>query len=89
MKFKRGLKLHQQLKLKLAAMGHHRMLDSYWKKLFCQFCVTVRRFDARVQSSIYATYKKCSNSRADSEIGHATACLYIFWDRQKAEFCML
>ena len=66
-----------------------RILDGYWNKLLCKFCITVRRFHARVQSSICATYEKCNNSRANSEIGYTTDCLYNFWDRQKAEFCML
>ena len=66
-----------------------RILDSYWNKLLCKFCITVRRFHARVQSSTCATYEKCNNGRANSEIGYTTDCLYSFWDRQKAEFCML
>ena len=66
-----------------------RILDGYWNKLLCKFCITVRRFHARVQSSICATYEKCNNSRANSEIGYTTDCLYNFWDRQKAEFCMV
>ena len=66
-----------------------RMLDSYWNKLLRKFCITVRRFNARVQSSTCATYEKCNNGRAKSEIGYTTDYLYSFWDRQKAEFCML
>ena len=66
-----------------------RILDGYWNKLLCKFCITVRRFHARVQSSTCATYEKCNNGRANSEIGYTTDCLYSFWDRQKAEFCML
>ena len=66
-----------------------RILDGYWNKLLCKFCITVRRFHARVQSSICATYEKCNNSRANSEIGYTTDCLNSLWDRQKAEFCML
>ena len=66
-----------------------RILDGYWNKLLCKFCITVRRFHARVQSSTCATYEKCDNGRANSEIGYTTDCLYRFWDRQKAEFCML
>ena len=30
-----------------------------------------------------------ANGRANSEIGYTTDCFYSFWDRQKAEFCML
>ena len=30
-----------------------------------------------------------ANGRASSEIGYTTDSLYSFWDRQKAEFCML
>ena len=59
------------------------ILDSYWNKLRCKFCITVRRFRARVQSSTCATYEKCNNDRRLYD------CLYSFWDRQKAEFCML
>ena len=66
-----------------------RILDSYWNELLCKFCITVRRFHAKVQSSACATYEKCNNGRANSEIGYTTDCLYSFWDRQKAEFCML
>ena len=66
-----------------------RILDGYWNKLLCKFCITVRRFHARVQRSICATYEKCNNSRANSEIGYTTDCLNSLWDRQKAEFCML
>ena len=65
------------------------ILDSCWNKLLCKFCITVRRFHARVQSSACVTYEKCNNDRANSKIGHTTDCLYSFWDRQKAEFCML
>ena len=61
-----------------------RILDSYWNKLFCKFCITVRRFHVRVQSSTCATYEKRNNGRANSEIGYTTDCLYSFWDRQKA-----
>ena len=66
-----------------------RILDGYWNKLLCKFCITVRRFHAIVQSSPCATYEKCNNGRANSEIGYTTDCLYSFWERQKAEFCML
>ena len=66
-----------------------RMLHRYWNKLLRKFCVTVRRFHARVQSSTRATYEKCNDGRAKSEIGFTTDYLYSFWDRQKAEFCML
>ena len=66
-----------------------RILDGYWNKLLCKFCITVRRFHARVQSSTCATYEKCNNGRANSEIGYTTNCLYSFWDRQKTEFCIL
>ena len=66
-----------------------RILDGYWNKLLCKFCITVRRFHARVQSSTCATYEKCNNGRANSEIGYTTDCIYSFLDRQKAEFCML
>ena len=66
-----------------------RILDGYWNKLLCKFCITVRRFHARVQSSTCATYEKCNNGCANSEIGYTTDCLYSFWDRQKAEFCGL
>ena len=66
-----------------------RILNGYWNKLLFKFCITVRRFHARVQSSTCATYEKCNNGRANSEIGYTTDCLYSFWDRQKAEFCML
>ena len=55
-----------------------RILDSYWNKLLCKFCITVRRFHARVQSSTCATYGKCNNGRANSKIGHTTDCLYSF-----------
>ena len=43
-----------------------RILDSYWNKLLCKFCITVHRFHARVQSSVCAAYKKCSYVPADS-----------------------
>ena len=66
-----------------------RILDSYWNKLLCKFCIAVRRFHARVQSSACAAYENCDNGHANSEIGYTTDCLYSFWDRQKAEFCML
>ena len=66
-----------------------RILDSYWNKLLCKFCITVHRFHARAQSWTCATYEKCNNGRANSEIGYTTDCLYSFWDRQKADFCML
>ena len=62
---------------------------SYWNKLICKFCITVRRFHARIQSSTCATYEKCNGGRGNSEIGYTTDCLCSFWDRQKAEFCML
>ena len=52
-----------------------RILDSYRNKLLC---LTVCRFYARVQSSTCATYKKCNNGRANSEIGYTTDCLYGF-----------
>ena len=66
-----------------------RILDGYWNKFLCKFCITVRRFNARVQSSTCATYEKCNNGRANSEIVYITDCLYRFWDRQKVEFWML
>ena len=66
-----------------------RILDSYWNKLLCKFCITVCCFHAKVQNSTCATYEKCNNGRANSEIGYTTDCLCSFWDRQKAEFCML
>ena len=66
-----------------------KILDSYWNKLLCEFCITVRRFHVRVQSSTCATYEKCNNGRANSRIGYTTDCLYSFWDRQRAESCML
>ena len=66
-----------------------RILDGYWNKLLCKFCITVRRFHVRVQSSTCATYEKCNNGRANSRIGYTTDCLYSFWDRQRAESCML
>ena len=66
-----------------------RILDGYWNKLLCKFCITVRRFHVRVQSSTCATYEKCINGRANFEIGHTTEFLYSFWDRQKTEFCTL
>ena len=66
-----------------------RILNSYWNKLLCTFCITVRLFHARIQSSTCATYEKCNNGRMNSKIGYTTDCLYSFWDRQKAEFCML
>ena len=58
-----------------------RILDSYWNKLLCKFCITVRRFHARAQSSTCVT--KCNNGRANSEISYTTDCLYNFRDRQK------
>ena len=61
-----------------------RILDSYWNKRLFKFCVTVCRLQDRVQNS---TCKKC-NGGGNSEIGYATDCLYSFWDRQKAEFCV-
>ena len=66
-----------------------RILDGYWNKLLCKFCIIVRRFHARVQSSTFTTYEKYNNGRANSEIDYTTDCLYSFWDRHKAEFCML
>ena len=66
-----------------------RILDSYWNKLLCKFCITVRQFHARVQSSTYATYEKSNNRHGNSKIGYTNDCLYSFWDRQKAEFCLL
>ena len=66
-----------------------RILDSYWNKLVCKFCITVCRFHARVQSSTCVTYEECNNDRANSEISYTTDNYYSFWDRQKAEFCML
>ena len=66
-----------------------RTLDSYWNKFLCKFCITVLHFHARVQSSTCATYKKCNDGRANSKIGYTTDCLYSFWERQKAKFCML
>ena len=66
-----------------------RILGGYWNKLLCKICIVVRRFHARVQSSTWATYEKCNNGRANFKIGYTTDCLYSFWDRQKAEFCML
>ena len=53
------------------------------------FCIDVCGFHTRVQSSTCVTCKKCNNGRANSEIGYTTDCLYSFWDRQKADFCML
>ena len=44
-----------------------RILDSYWNKLLFKFCITVRHFHARVQSSTCATYEKCNSGRANSE----------------------
>ena len=55
-----------------------RILDSYWNKLHCKFCIAVRRVHARVQSSICATYEKYNNGRANSKIGYTTDCLYSF-----------
>ena len=55
-----------------------RILDSYWNKLLCKFCITVRRVHARVQSSTCPTYEKSNNGRANSEIGYTTDCLYNF-----------
>ena len=66
-----------------------RILEGYWNKHLCKFCITVRRFHVRVQSSTCATCKKCNNGRANSEIVYTTDCLYSFWDMQKVEFCML
>ena len=66
-----------------------RILDGYWNKLLCKFCITVRRFHTRVQSSTCATYEKCNKGRRNSEIGYAIDCLNSFWDRQKAEFFMV
>ena len=57
-----------------------RILDGYWNKLLCKFCITVRRFHARVQSSTCTTYEKCNNGRVNSDIGYTTDCLYSFWD---------
>ena len=65
-----------------------RILDNYWNKLFYNFCITVCRFYARVQSWTCATYEKSNNGHANSEIGYTTDCLYSFWDRQKAGFCI-
>ena len=55
-----------------------RILDGYLNKLLCEFSITVRRFHSRVQSSTCATYEKCINGRANSEIGYTTDCLYSF-----------
>ena len=63
-----------------------RILDSYWNKRLFKFSVTVCPLHDRVQSS---TCKKCNNGGGNSEIAYATDYLYSFWDRQKAEFCML
>ena len=52
-----------------------RILDSHWNKLYCKFCIAIRRFHARVQSS---TYEKYNNGRANSKIGYTTDCLYCF-----------
>ena len=60
-----------------------RILDSYWNKPLCKFCITVHCFHARVQSSTCATYQRCNNGRANSEIGYTTDCLYSFCDWQK------
>ena len=38
-----------------------RIVDSYWNKLLCKFCITVRHFHTRDQSSTCATYEKCNN----------------------------
>ena len=66
-----------------------RILDSYWNKFLCKFCITVRRSHGRVQGSTWATHKKCNDGRANSKMGYTTDCLYSFWDREKAKFCML
>ena len=57
-----------------------KFLKSYWNKLLSNFCITVRRFRDRVQCSTCATYEKCNNGRANSEIGYTTDCLCSFWD---------
>ena len=66
-----------------------RILDSYCNKCLCRFCIAVRRFHARVQSSICTNYEKRNNDRANSEISFKTNCLYSFWDRRKAKFFIL
>ena len=63
-----------------------RILDNYWNKLFYNFCITVCRFYARVQSWTCATYEKSNNGHANSEIGYTTDCLYSFWDREECWF---
>ena len=49
-----------------------KILDSYWNKLLCKFCITIRHFHARVQSSTCTTYEKCNNGHANSGIGYTT-----------------
>ena len=44
-----------------------RILESYWNKLLCKFCITVRRLHATAQSSTCATYEKCNNGRVNSK----------------------
>ena len=42
--------------------------------------------------SVFASLYQWTSYRdgsANSEIGYITDCLYSFWDRQKAEFCVL
>ena len=55
-----------------------RILDSYWNKLLSKFCITVRRFHTRVQSSSCATYEKCNNGRANSKIGYKLTASIAF-----------
>ena len=55
-----------------------RILGSYWNKRLCKFCITIRRFHARVQSSTCPTYEKSNKGRANSEIRYTTDCLYNF-----------
>ena len=48
---------------------------SIWKIIHKPLCKFVLQFAA--------------NGRGNSEIGYTPDCFYTFWDRQKAEFCML
>ena len=48
---------------------------STWKIIHKLLCMFVLQFAA--------------DGRGNSEIGYTTDCFYTFWDRQKAEFCML
>ena len=63
------------------------MLDSYWNKLLCKFCITVRRFHAGVQSSTCATFEKCNNGRANSKIGYTTAFIAFEAGRKLNSAC--